>query len=193
MKRTTVLAIVTVLSTLACTEGPTAPAERQTTPIENFVNGPEDLPNVSRFTTNNADFVIRDSARQLALAVGKEAFHGTDLCDFLPTDVMTVQEVRAGASATTHTLARAGGLHLSLFRVITPPCGAELLGKGTGTARFVSHESDAPGRPAPFTADARGLVESVVDDQTWRVHAFVTAVRGERLVGEIRLRPARGN
>ncbi|HUE77355.1 MAG TPA: hypothetical protein VMM83_05385 [Longimicrobiales bacterium] len=193
MRRITVLAIVTVLSTIACAEGPTAPAERPATPRENFVNGPEDLRNVSRFATNNADFVIRDGERQLALAVGKEAFHGTDLCEFLPTDIMTVQEVGAGDSGTTHTLARAEGLHLSLFRVVTPPCETELLGKGTGTARFVSHRADAHGRPDPFTADARGVVESVVDDQTWRVHGVVTAVRGETLVGEIRLRPAAGN
>lgn len=190
MSRIPVLSVATLLLSGACAEGPTAPSEFA--PSENFANGPEEAGNVIRFPTNNADFIIRDFGRQLALTVGKEAFSDGDLCDFLPTDGLTLQQVGFG-DAISHTLGRAEDWNLSLFRVTMPPCGAELLAKGTGTARRVNHQSEREGRPEPFSASVRGVLEGVDEGERWRVQAIVTAVHGERVVSEIRLRPLAGN
>jgi hypothetical protein len=188
MARTPLLAILSLFSgalLAGCEPAATAPAAPPTAPRFNFVNGPAELPNVIRFSTDYTGFFIPDPASGLVAAEGLPADPSTFFgCEGgqNPASTLTWQQVGqlrelihgniVGQDVNIHVF------QLSDLDASQPDpflhlwCTGTPIAAGTGDAMVVDNDLfGTGGKNNAFTIRMRGTVTDLRTGESLRLQA----------------------
>jgi hypothetical protein len=199
MKRTPLIAVLALFSgalLAGCDPEVSAPTALATVPRFNFVNGPANLANVIRFSTNNAGFVIVDTTSGLIAFGGFPADPRTYFgCEGGENSASTLTWQSVGllrAVLKTHAVGRDVNIHvfqLSDLDASQPDliagvlCTATPIAAGTGDVRFVLNGDQTPEfvgaqeAHEAMTIQMRGAVTNLRTGESLRLTAGLHVVQ----------------
>jgi hypothetical protein len=194
MARTPLLAVLSVFSgalLAGCDPAQTASTAPETAPRFNFVNGPAELPNVIRFSTDYTGFFIPDPASGLVAAEGLPADPSTLLaCEGgqNPASTLTWQQVGwLRGLIHNHTVGRDVNIHVFQLSDLDDSqpdpflhlwCTGTPIAAGTGDMSYVDNDLfGTGGKNNALTIRIRGMVTDLRTGESLHLTAQVHIVQ----------------